>query len=655
MESASERRVWVRVPRPPILPGRVTTVVAGDRAVCVVHGEDGTWSALDNRCPHQGGPLGDGQLDDGWLICPWHAYQYDMVTGEPPPGFRDRATPYAVRASGEELEVEVPATAPRTSLMDQVVDVLCDWGLDAVFGMVGHSNLGMADALRHAEADGRLTYVGIRHEGAAAFAASGYAKLTGKPAACFSIAGPGATNLLTGLWDAKVDRVPILALTGQVQTQVVGPGTFQELPLEKAFDAVAEWGQTILSPKNATELAALAMKHAIVNRDVAHLVLPDDVQELPGVAEPPPRPMAGRLAATAIAPPAEELARAIDLLTAAARPAIVVGNGARPHRDAVLAFAEHLDAPVISTFKAKGTFPDDHPLGGGVLGRSGIPVASQTVANADCLLVLGASFSNHTSIPTWVPTIQVDLDRMILGKFHPVEVPLWGDIARTLDLLQMAVPAAGRPAIRAEVAARWTRWRSEKASRRDLTDAQGRLHPALVFEVLGELVPEDAVIAVDVGNNTYSFGHFFECRGRQDVLMSGYLGSIGFALPAALGASVAVRRQGSGRKVVSISGDGGLGQYLAEVTTAVKEGFPLTHVVLDNGELAKISREQLGAIRPVWQTQLVNPDFAAYAESCGAAGFRVATADELRPALEAALAVADRPSLVSIATSNRDV
>jgi thiamine pyrophosphate-dependent acetolactate synthase large subunit-like protein/nitrite reductase/ring-hydroxylating ferredoxin subunit len=654
----ADQQVWIRVPRPDIPRGRVTTVVAGDRAVCVVHRDDGTWSALDNRCPHQGGPLGDGQIDDGWLICPWHAYQYDTGSGQPPPGFRDAATPYAVRdVDGDvsALEIEVPAHEAVTSLMDQVVDVLCAWGLEAVFGMVGHSNLGMADALRKAEADGRLTYVGIRHEGAAAFAASGYAKLTGNPAACFSIAGPGATNLLTGLWDAKVDRIPVLALTGQVQTQVIGPGTFQELPLEKAFDAVAEWGQTILSPANATELAALAMKHAIVQRDVAHLVLPDDVQELPGLADPPPRPRAGRIAAPGIAPPADELARAIELLRAAERPAIVVGNGARPHRDAVMALAEHLDAPVISTFKAKGTFPDDHPLGCGVLGRSGIPVASQTVAQADCLLVLGASFSNHTSIPVWVPTIQVDLDRMILGKFHPVEVPLWGDIARTADVLLAEVPGADRPEVRQKVATRWERWRAEKASRRGLVDAHGRLHPALVFDVLSELMPDDAVIAVDVGNNTYSFGHFFECRGRQDVLMSGYLGSIGFALPAALGASVAVRRAGSGRKVVSISGDGGLGQYLAEVTTAVKEGFPLTHIVLDNGELAKISREQLGAIRPVWQTDLINPDFAAFATSCGAAGFPVRTADALRPALEAALATTDRPSLVSIATSNRDV
>ena len=545
----------------------------------MVHELDGGWSALDNRCPHQGGPLGDGQLDDGWLICPWHAYQYDTTTGEPPPGFRDRGDPVRgalrggrrLRPRGRDPH---PGVGDRASWTRSSTCSAGEWGLEAVFGMVGHSNLGMADALRKAEADGRLTYVGIRHEGAAAFAAAGYAKLTGTPAACLSIAGPGATNLLTGLWDAKVDRVPVLALTGQVQTQVIGPGTFQELPLEKAFAAVAEWGQTILSPDNATELAALAMKHAIVQRDVAHLVLPDDVQELAGLEDPPRRPRAGRMAATGIAPPADELARAVELLRAAERPAIVIGNGARPHRDAVMALAEHLDAPVISTFKAKGTFPDDHPLGCGVLGRSGIPVASQTVAQADCLLVLGASFSNHTSIPTWVPTIQVDLDRMILGKFHPVEVPLWGDIARTVGELMAALPPGDHPAMRELIATRWQRWRAEKASRRGLVDAQGRLHPALVFEVLSELVPDDAAIAVDVGNNTYSFGHFFECRGRQDVLMSGYLGSIGFALPAALGASVAVRRSGSNRKVVSISGDGGLGQYLAGGHDRREGGLP---------------------------------------------------------------------------------
>jgi pyruvate oxidase len=160
------------------------------------------------------------------------------------------------------------------------------------------------------------------------------------------------------------------------------------------------------------------------------------------------------------------------------------------------------------------------------------------------------------------------------------------------------------------------------------------------------------VIAVDVGNNTYAFGHYFECSGDQDVLMSGYLGSIGFALPAAMGAWAAV---GDRRKVVSVSGDGGLGQYLAEVTTAVKYGMAITHVVLDNGELGKISKEQIGAIRPVWQTGLVNPPFDEFARSCGAAGFRVDHVDDLDDALDAAMAVDDRPSLVAVRSSVRSL
>ncbi|MGH9152574.1 MAG: thiamine pyrophosphate-binding protein [Acidimicrobiales bacterium] len=161
-----------------------------------------------------------GQIADGYVICPWHAYEYDPATGRPPPGFSDGAVAYPVEERPDGLYVELPVAEERVSLMDQMVDVLCDWGLDTVFGMVGHSNLGLADALRKAEQDGRITYVGIRHEGAAAFAASAYAKVSGRPAACLTIAGSGATNLLTGLWDAKVDRAPILALTGQVAAAV---------------------------------------------------------------------------------------------------------------------------------------------------------------------------------------------------------------------------------------------------------------------------------------------------------------------------------------------------------------------------------------------------------------------------------------------------
>src|SRR5439155_18929118 len=180
---------WVRVEVGGLEVDRLTTVVANGRAVCITRTAEG-FGALDNRCPHQGGPLGDGEIENGFVICPWHGYEYDPHTGQPPPGFPDCATGYAVDLREDGLYVELPVAEQRISLMDQVVDVLCEWGIDTVFGMVGHSNLGMAEALRRAEDDGRLRFFGIRHEGAAAFAASAYGKLTGRPAACFSIAGP---------------------------------------------------------------------------------------------------------------------------------------------------------------------------------------------------------------------------------------------------------------------------------------------------------------------------------------------------------------------------------------------------------------------------------------------------------------------------------
>ncbi|MCI0397100.1 MAG: thiamine pyrophosphate-dependent enzyme [Chloroflexi bacterium] len=645
-EDQNGQLTWYRVGDVALLAeGRITTVQAGHFAVCLTRTEQG-YGAISNRCPHQGGPLGDGFLQNGYVICPWHAYEYDPHTGTVPPQFDDEpvpAFPVDIRPDGVYVGVREPEHKP--TLMDQMVETMVDWGVDTVFGMVGHSNLGLGDAFFRAAQAGRLRYFGIRHEGAAAFAASGYAKLTGRPAACFSIAGPGATNMLTGLWDAKVDRAPILALTGQVNTQVLGPGAFQEVPLAEAFSAVAAWSQTVLRPENAAELMALALKHALIRRDVGHLIFPDEVQKLPAVANAKPRPMEGRVSNPRITPPAEELERAVEMLAAAERPGIIVGNGGRPFADQILALAEKIDAPVITTFKAKGTIADSHPLACGVLGRSGTPIASATMNRSDVLLVLGASFSNHTSITTKRPIIQVDFDRMTLGKFHEVHLPLWGEIGATLELLMERLAPQSRPERRDYVARLWANWRAEKARRAETYGPRGRVPNAFIFQALGEVIPEDAVIAIDVGNNAYAFGMYFESK-RQHVLMSGYLGSIGFAFPAAMGAWAAAPQ----RKIVAIAGDGGFGQYMVEFTTAVKYNMPITLVLLNNSELAKISREQRAGHYHVWQTELHNPNFAQYAEICGGLGIRVEKAAELRPALEKALAH-EGPSLVEVISS----
>jgi pyruvate oxidase len=523
------------------------------------------------------------------------------------------------------------------TVSDVVAETMVGWGVRHVWGMVGHSNLGLADALRVQEEDGKLAYYGVRHEGAASFACSAYGKLTGRPAACLSIAGPGATNLLTGLWDANVDRSPVLALTGQVDTQVLGPGAFQEVDLQAAFGKVAQWSQSVLHTSRYAELMTLACKSAILNRGVSHLIFPDEVTTIPAEKGRAGRPD-GRLTTREIHPPDEALAKAIDLLAAARRPVIIVGHGARFSMDTVAALAERLNAPVVTTFKGKGLIPDSHSLGCGVLGRSGTPIASWFMNEADCLLVFGASFSNHTGITPKKPTIQVDFDPMILGKFHAVDVPVWGEIGVTAGLLLESMASATPTDQRLEVAERWRIWREEKARR--VNDFKGRgVGAAAVFEAMTKQVPADAIVAVDVGNNAYSFGRYFECR-QQAVLMSGYLGSIGFAYPAALGAWAATQEDDSrfkGRKVVAVSGDGGFGQYMGELTTAVKYGMDITHVLLNNDELGKISKEQRAGEWDVWQTSLRNPNFAAYAENCGAMGLRVDSPDGLHDALDEAL------------------
>jgi thiamine pyrophosphate-dependent acetolactate synthase large subunit-like protein len=445
-----------------------------------------------------------------------------------------------------------------------------------------------------------------------------------------------------------VDRAPVLALTGQVNTQVLGPGAFQEVDLSAAFRGVAAWSQTVYRDSRHAELVSLALKHAVLRRDVAHLIFPDEVQTVPADGDAEAGSPAGRVTPREIAPPGGQLEEAVSRLRAAERPLIVVGHGARFHADAILALAEDLGCPVITTFKAKGAVPDSHPLAGGVLGRSGTPIASWFMNECDLMLVFGASFSDHTGITPKKPIIQVDFDPMALGKFHAVDVPVWGEIGVTAAALRDALADGGaRPASRDhrdEVAERWAIWRKEK--RRREKDDRGRgVASAALFAAMTRRVPADAVIAVDVGNNTYSFGRYFECE-RQSVLMSGYLGSIGFGYPAAMGAWAAA---GDERAVWCVTGDGGFGQYLGELTTAVKYGMAIKHVLLNNSELGKISKEQRAGRWEVWQTSLHNPDFSEYARACGALGIRVTSKEELDGAFER-IAAHDGPALMEVMT-----
>ncbi len=631
---------WHQVPETDVPDeGRVGSTVLDGRSVALTRC-GGTLGALENRCPHQGGPVGEGSIENGWLRCPWHGYDYDPLSGKPPEGFSDAVAAYDVDERADGVFVRLPDQLPhQRSVSDVLVETLVAHGVDTVFGMVGHSNLGFADAMRRAEERGQLRFIGIRHEGAAAFAASAYGKLTGRPAACFAIAGPGSTNLLTGLYDAKLDQSPVIAISGQVPSKVIGRGAFQDLDLSAIFRDVAVSTATVQSGSDHAELAALAVKHAVDRRGVAHLVMPDEVQAQPSDEEA--ATPAGRFTTRQIGPDPEAISAAANLLRDATRPVFVVGHGARPGTAQLLTLAERLGAPVLTTFKAKGLVPDTHPLGAGVLGRSGTPVASWLMNESDLLVVVGASFSNHTGIASYKPIVQIDDEPGSIGRFHAVTVPILADAALALQALDHATGDAKASDQRGDVAARWELWRAEKQRRVD--DDRGRgVSAAAVFAALSEHLPADAVVAVDVGNHAYSLGRYLESKG-QPVLMSGYLGSIGFGYPAAMGAWAA----DPSRPVVAVTGDGGFGQYAMELNTAVKYGIRVKHVLLNNNALGKIEKEQVAGDFPVWHTSLTNPDWAAYAELCGATGIRVDHRDQLDDALRRLFAT-DGPTLLCV-------
>jgi len=690
--TAQEKREWHRVAGlEEIAEGRVKSVYAGRHSIALVH-FDGQYAAMDNRCPHQGGPLGEGSIEKGeggecWLRCPWHGWDFHPLTGKSPGGHDDKGQQtYPVEPRKDGIYVGVPEEVPHgTTLTDVMAETLTNWGVRTVFGMVGHSNLGLADALRRQTEADRLQYFGIRHEGAASFAASAYGKLTGTPAAALTIAGPGATNLMTGLWDAKVDRAPVIALTGQVQEQVLGVHAFQDIDLIGAFQSVTEFSQTVHPHSNHAELINQAVKTAIVKKGVSHLVFPDNMQTLPAPEGAKASGPEGRMGSDKLAPDPASVDQALSLLRNAKRPMIIVGYGALEGMVDVIQLAEALRAPIATTFKAKGQIGDDHPLAIGVLGRSGTPMASWFMNESDLMIAFGASFSDHTGIYPSKPTIQVDLDPMYLAKRHSIDAPVRGDVGLTAKLLtdHLTRPASDNPSSafekesrrfglfggrkrrieseqtlptltaidqHAEIAERWAIWRAEKQRRLDEDNGKG-IGSAAIFAALSKLAPDNCIFAVDVGNNTYSFGRYFEPRGQMRVLMSGYLGSIGFSLPAAMGAYAATLDHDDyrGRKVISVSGDGGFGQYAMELATIAKYSMKICHILLNNAELGKITKEQSSGLFDVWETDLVNPDFAGMARSLDIHAETVTELSRVSDAIKKGLAI-DGPALIEIKT-----
>jgi pyruvate oxidase len=523
-----------------------------------------------------------------------------------------------------------------TTVSDVMVAELVSWGVNIVFGLPGTSSLGLVEAIRKNPA---IRYYVVRHEENAAFAASAYHKFTGKIAACLTIAGPGATNLATGLYDAKEDHASVLSLNGQVEAQYTGPGGVQEIDQDAFFRPVTVYNNTIYEKNLALLLLTRALRYAKIDRGVAQISVPNDIQKQPLDARFCIRESC--LCSPDILASDDMMKTAAQAINNAKNPVILAGWGSFPDGQLVLALAEKVKAPILTTFRAKGILPEDNPWVIGILGNVGSPHARNLVNESDLIITLGVGFSKYTNVPTDKSFVQVDIDPLKLGK-NQKTISLWGNCSLVLPRLLPMLHEKEEGGIQKRLMAIKKEWDLQRDAEADSSISP--LRPPFIMKVLSDLIPADAVISLDVGENQWWFGRNFRMK-KQRFAMSGYLATMGFGLPGAIAAKIAF----PGRQVFCITGDGGFTMAMSDFITAVKYDLPIIVIVLNNHQLGMIQVEQMMEHYPNYATDLLNPDFARYAEVCGGIGISVRHPGELKPALSTAMA-AGRPVIIDIET-----
>jgi thiamine pyrophosphate-dependent acetolactate synthase large subunit-like protein/rubredoxin len=534
---------------------------------------------------------------------------------------------------GEELK-------ENTTVSDILVEQMAEWGIRYVFGLPGTSSLGVVDAVRK---NPKVKYIQVRHEQTAAFMASAYGKLTGNVAACLTIAGPGATNLATGLYDAKLDHSPVLALTGLVSRQLIGPGSFQEIDQHSFFEPICVFNKVLMSEDQTTKLVTLAIKHALIERGVSHISIPNDVQKLPYKTKI--LPVEGRIPNRAISPSPYLVKKAAFLIDKANRPVIISGFGALKNGEKLLELAKKITAPIVTTFRGKGVINEDHELYVGSHGGIGSTCASKLVQQADLLIVFGSSFSDMTQIPE-KRIIQVDIDPLMIAKNYPVAVGLWGNCSEVIPALIKEVKVKKNNGYLAEIIKLKKEWLDLLEKEADWTKKP--IRPQYIIKVLNEKISDDAIISLDVGENGWWFGRNFWMKKTQKMIMSGYIASMGSGLPGALAAQLIY----PDKDVICITGDGGFVMVMGDFLTAVKYELPVKVFLFNNKQLGMIMQEQKVEKYPNWQTDLHNCDFAEYAENCGGVGIKVMNPEDLTAATEKALSI-NKPVIVDINTDPR--
>lgn len=521
-------------------------------------------------------------------------------------------------------------------ISDLIVERLIEWGVDTIFGFPGDGVDGWFEALRtHQD---KLKFIQVRHEEAAAFAAVGYSKYTGRIGVCCATSGPGGIHLLNGLYDAKCDQHPVLAITGHTFHDLIGMDYQQDVDLDKVFMDVSVFNERVMGAAHAVNVVDMAIRTSYAKRGVSHICIPKDIQEWPVKDEHRSKANVAHHSADWSAPPTAKPAqsfiqKAADLINSGSKVTIFVGRGAFHCREEVSQLAETVGGPVVKALLGKAVLPDRSPYTTGGLGLLGTAPSLDAMGECDTLIMIGTSFPYMEFLPKpgQAKCVQIDIDASRIGLRHQVDVGLVGDAKAVLTALLPLLKRKSNKFLKKaqERMHSWNELMEERGTRKDVP-----MKPQVVTYTLNKLLEDDAIVSSDSGTIATWTARYVEIRDNMMFSLSGSLATMANGLPYSIGAAIAY----PGRQVVCVVGDGGLTMLMGELATLVKYNLQVTVIVIKNNVLGQIKWEQMILEgNPQFGVQLEPIDFAKVAEACGAKGYTIERPEDAEQVLREAL------------------
>ena len=523
-----------------------------------------------------------------------------------------------------------------TNVAEKIIEQLETYGVKHIYGIPGDSNLPIIEAIRKSK---KIKFILTRHEETAAFMADAHGKMTGHIGVCISIAGPGSTNLITGLMDAASDRSPVLALTGQIPEIYLGSEAFQEIDQIELFQPFTVFSESIARTNQTLKLITTAIKKSYQKPGVSVLSTPTDV--LVEKFEEKIYTPAKRLFQNPTEPKDEDMQKAVKLIDSNKKIILFAGWGARNATKEIMQLSKKIKAPIATTSRAKGIIHETEKYSVGVVGSIGAKHAAQALQKSDLIIIIGSGFRQANLVPTNIKIIQIDVDSTRIGKTFNVDVGLVRDTQLTLKKLIQKTKEKNeeRDFLQHIFENKKQHLKEIEEESKDLSIP---INPGYVIQALKRNISKNAIICTDVGDHTYWFYKKFICDGQRTFL-SANIASMGFGLPAALSAKLDY----PDKQVICLSGDGGFGMLMADFTTAIRESLAIKIIVFNDGKLKNIKKEQLRDSYPEFGVSFPNPNFAEYAKTAGGEGYRITNPKELDKTLKKAFS-SKKPSLIEI-------